>query len=109
MRVNGVEVVGLSLPELKLNSRPRVFPILAQPDENISLGNKIVKPLHEILGDEVGPALLVVRILHDRPQHFIADGVHMLQYVFGDLKEHNIVFEGLFGQLVSAYPQNDKA
>jgi hypothetical protein len=84
-------------------------PALAQADEDIGLGNKIVKPFHEIFGDEVGPALLVVGVLHNWSKHLIADGVHMLEDVFGDLKEDNIVFEGLFRELVSAYPQNDEA
>lgn len=51
---------------------------LAQTDNDVGLRHEVVEPLHEIFGDEVGPALLVVWILHDGSEDLIADSVHML-------------------------------
>lgn len=82
---------------------------LAESNKDVGLSNKVVEPLHKILGDKISPSLLVIWILHDWSQDLIAHGMHMLEDIFGDLDKDDIIFEVLLLQLISSNSQDDKA
>ena len=82
---------------------------LAETDEHIGLGYEVVEPFHEILGDEIWPPLLIVGVLHDRSEHLVADGVHMLEDIFGHLNENNVVFDVFFVKFFASYSEDDVA
>ena len=82
---------------------------LAQADNDVGLCDEVVEPLHEIFGDEVGPALLIVWVLHDRAEHLIANGVHMLQHVLSHLEEDDVVLEVLLVELLGPNSEDDEA
>ena len=82
---------------------------LAESDDHVGLSHKIIEPFHEVFGDEVGPAVLVVWILHDWSKHLIAYGVHVFEDVLGDLQEDDVVLEVLFLEFLAADSQDDEA
>lgn len=84
-------------------------PALAQPYNNVCLCDEVVEPLHEILGDEIGPTLLVVWILHDGTKHLIANGMHMLKHILGHLQKDDIVLEVLLFELLGPNTEDDEA
>ena len=84
-------------------------PALAQPYNDVGLCDEVIEPLHEIFGDEIGPTLLVVWVLHDGTKHLIANGVHMLQHIFSHLEEDDIVLEVLFFELLGPNTEDDEA
>lgn len=84
-------------------------PALAQPNNDVGLRDEVVEPLHEILGDEIGPTLLIIWVLHDRPKHFIANGMHMLKHVLSHLQEDDIILEVLLLELLGPNTEDDEA
>lgn len=82
---------------------------LAESDHHVGLSYEVVEAFHEILSDEVGPSLLVIRVLHDGAEHFIADGMHMFEDVLGDFQEDDVVLEALLFDFFAADTQNDEA
>lgn len=84
-------------------------PALAKPNNHVGLRDEVVEPLHEIFGDEVGPTLLVIWVLHDRTKHLIANGVHMLKHILGDLEEDDVVLEVLLLELFGPDTKDDEA
>jgi hypothetical protein len=47
--------------------------------------------------------------LHDWSEDFIADGVHVFEYVLGDFEEDDVVLEVLFIEFFAADPEDDEA
>jgi hypothetical protein len=82
---------------------------LAESDHNIGLSHEIIESFHEIFGDEVGPSLLIVGVLHDWAKNFIANGMHVFKNILGDLQEDDIVLEVLFLEFVSPNSKDDEA
>jgi hypothetical protein len=68
----------------------------AETYENIRLSNEIVESFHKIFRDEVCPAELIVWILHDWAENFIAYRMHMLQNIFSNFNEDYVIFKALF-------------
>lgn len=77
-------------------------PSLAEANHHVSLGHEVIEPFHEVFGDKVSPSDLIVWVLHDWPDDFIANGMHVLEDVLGDLYEDDVVFEVILVELVSS-------
>lgn len=58
-----------------------------QPDHHEGLGDEVVVLFHEVFGDQVGPALLVVGVLEDGTQHFLEEEVAVLMHVLSKFQE----------------------
>lgn len=65
-------------------------PSLVESNHDVDLSHVGIEPLHEILGHEIGPALLVVGVLHNRAQNLIADQIEMVQHVLGHLDKDEV-------------------
>lgn len=82
---------------------------LAQSNHDVSLRDEVVESFHEIFGNEIGPALLVVWVLHHRTKHLIANGMHMLKHILGHLEEDDVVLEVLLFELLGSDTKYDEA
>ena len=84
-------------------------PAFGETNHNIVVSDEVVEPFHEILGDQVRPALLVVGVLHDWADDLIADIVHVLEKVLGHFEENDVVLHGFFLESFLPNPQDDEA
>jgi len=58
--------------------------------KDVGLGGVVVEFFHEVFGDEIGPANLVIRILHQWWHDIVKIGIKMFQNIFGYLKDETV-------------------
>lgn len=98
----------IAVDQFAIGERQHSAP-LVQPDHDVDLRDVGIEALHEVLGNEVGPALLVVGILHDGPKDLVAEEVKVVEHVLVDFDEDDVAVDGgcLDGRVIQA--QHDES
>jgi len=80
-----------------------------QADHHEGLRDEVVVLLHQVFGDQVGPALLVVWVLEHRAQHLLEKQVAVLVHILGELEEDQRGLNGFQSQNLAGEAVTDHA